>query len=145
MKFKPWIARWYAINQRCNDKKWHGYKNYGGRGIENFISQNELKILWERDKAESMERPTIDRIDINGDYTFENCRFIENQINAAIRRFRDLCPRGHLYEGDNLYLNTSKGWKNRVCRICAKLSRQKYINKLISMGLNRHSTLRKVT
>ena len=142
MKFKPWVARWYAINQRCNDRKWRGYKNYGGRGIKNLISQDELKILWERDEARSMERPTIDRIDINENYTFDNCRFIENRVNAALRRFRNLCPKGHLYKGENLYLRITYGWKNRVCRTCARSSRQKYINKLIGMGFNRHSTLK---
>ena len=34
-----------------------------------------------------MKSPTIDRIDNDGDYTFENCRFIENGENTRRRGF----------------------------------------------------------
>ena len=41
-----------------------------------------MKFLWYRDKTWLLEKPSIDRIDSYGDYTFDNCRFIEFKENA---------------------------------------------------------------
>lgn len=77
----PWYLVRRNAQQRCNNPNATGYKNYGGRGIKFFITLEELKQLWFRDKAFEMKHPSIDRIDNNGHYTFENCRFIELSEN----------------------------------------------------------------
>ncbi len=71
------------IIQRCLNENNKSYHRYGGRGIKCLITVDELKELWVRDNASEMQRPSIDRKDNNGDYTFENCQFIELSINSG--------------------------------------------------------------
>lgn len=73
---------WRNIKDRCNNPKNHAYKYYGGRGIKCLITLEEVEFLWQRDNANLMNKPSIDRINNDGDYTFENCRFIELKENV---------------------------------------------------------------
>ena len=77
---------WTNMKGRCYNKKDKNYKHYGGRGIKicdewrnNFINFYNWSITHGyRDDL------TIDRIDVNGNYEPENCRFItikEQQSN----------------------------------------------------------------
>jgi len=77
----PWKNTLHYIKQRCNNPNNNRYYCYGGRGIKCLITEEELKKLWYRDKAFEMNKPSIDRINNDGDYTFENCRFIELSEN----------------------------------------------------------------
>ncbi len=42
----------------------------------------EIKELWFRDKAYEMKQPSIDRIDNDDNYIFNNCEFIEKDENS---------------------------------------------------------------
>jgi len=78
----PWYLVWYNLKKRCTNSKCSSYKNYGGRGIGFLLSLQTIKKLWFRDKAYLMKRPSIDRIDNNSHYTYENCRFVELSENV---------------------------------------------------------------
>jgi len=78
----PWMGFLYHAKQRCINKNNQFYKYYGGRGIKCLITKEEIKKLWFRDKAWLLEQPSIDRKENDGDYTFENCQFIELIDNA---------------------------------------------------------------
>ena len=82
-KYYPWIITYYNINTRCNCKKHPNWKDYGGRDIKCLITKEEIKKLWFRDKAYLMKKPSIDRINNDGHYTYKNCRFIELSENIA--------------------------------------------------------------
>ena len=79
----PWILCHRGIKRRCIDPKNKNYKYYGGKGIKALLTREEIKFLWKRDNAWQLRFPTIDRIDSDGDYSFENCRFIEQFENSS--------------------------------------------------------------
>ena len=72
--FEPAQMTFDSISRRV------GAGNY--RHIRNLITVGQLETLWERDKAWRLKKPSIDRIDSAGDYTFENCRYIEHAENS---------------------------------------------------------------
>ena len=115
----PWWRTYWRIIARVKNPKCHLYKRYGGLGIENFLTADDLKMLWFRDKAYLLDKASIDRKDSRGNYTIENCRFIEHKINAG-RPHKELthCKRNHPYSGDNLKVKSYAGTPKRTCREC---------------------------
>lgn len=96
---KPWYRCWQQAHQRCENPNDSSYKFYGARGIRCHLTQADIEKLWKRDKAEAMERPSIDRIDSLKDYTLDNCQFLEHRdnckkavIDAAKRRAAKIAP-----------------------------------------------------
>ncbi len=71
------------IKNRCNSPTDKNFNRYGGRGIRNFLTLDDLQFIWARDGAENMKRPSIDRIDNDGNYERINCRFIEQSENSS--------------------------------------------------------------
>lgn len=81
-KRHPWYKTHRYINRRCKNKKMVNAHRYSGRGIENKLTLSDLKDMWFRDKAYLMKQPSIDRKNNDGDYTVENCRYIEMAENS---------------------------------------------------------------
>lgn len=52
------------------------------KGIKCDLSEDDMAFLWERDNASNLKKPSLDRIDNNGNYIRENCQFIEMVENA---------------------------------------------------------------
>lgn len=71
------------IKQRCENKNNKSYKYYGLRGIKCLITEDDINFLYKRDKAHLMKKPSIDRIDNDGNYCLENCRIIELSENTS--------------------------------------------------------------
>ena len=82
IKDNPWITVYYNANQRCNNINHPDYKNYGNKGIQMNLTVQEIKDLWFRDKAYNLNWASIDRINSEGNYEYENCRFIEMSENS---------------------------------------------------------------
>jgi len=82
----PWKRTLEYIKQRCDNPNKDVYKYYGGRGIKCQITSEELRVIWFRDKAYLMEQPSIDRKDNDGNYTFNNCQYIELREHAKKRK-----------------------------------------------------------
>lgn len=82
LKNHPWFSSYTHAKQRCNDSKNNSYLFYGGRGIKFLMTLQDFKFLWFRDKAYLMDRPSIDRINNDGNYELSNCQFIEQSENS---------------------------------------------------------------
>lgn len=75
---------WGHMKHRCNCKTCDDYKNYGGRGIK--VCQQWVRFSnfynWAINNGYK-DNLTLDRIDVNGNYEPNNCRWatIKQQIN----------------------------------------------------------------
>ena len=83
----PWTKYLKYARRRCTDPNHKSFPSYGGRGIICYLTIADVRKLWLRDKAYEMKRPSLDRRDVDANYTYENCRFMEYELNAGSRDF----------------------------------------------------------
>ena len=86
---------WHSMKQRVNNPARREYKYYGARGItmcKEWFDSYEVFREWAYSNGydENAERSkcTIDRIDVNGDYEPNNCRWVGMDIQARNKRPR---------------------------------------------------------
>lgn len=79
---------WSGMIQRCINENEPGYKNYGGRGIQICDDWFDYRLfeIWafEHGYADDL---TIERVDVNGNYCPDNCKWItmeEQQRNTRM-------------------------------------------------------------
>lgn len=86
---------WASMRQRCLNSRTINYKYYGARGIKvcdkwdkSFEAFQEWSLA--NGYLDSAKRGlcTIDRMDVNGDYDSDNCRWVDAKTQANNRRKR---------------------------------------------------------
>lgn len=81
IKKNPWYHSYNNAKGRCNNVNNKNYRWWGAKGIKFLLTKDEMKF------------PTIDRKNNTGDYTFDNCQFLENKDNSLKDNI------GHTFKG----------------------------------------------
>ena len=90
---------WRGMRQRCTDKNYHSFPDYGGRGITICPAWDSFEEFRDWSMANDYQNDlTIDRIDPDGPYSPENCRWAtmtEQQNNKRNNRILTLNGETH--------------------------------------------------
>lgn len=124
---------WSSMRTRCNNPNSRGFTWYGARGIE-VCDRWSSFLLFVKDMGARPKDHTLDRIDSDGNYEPENCRWATKDTQLKNRKYRFLaypsqartqplkmkCLRGHSFSKENTYTLNSK----RFCRKCKVIRRK---------------------
>lgn len=98
MRGTRFYESWCNMKARCDKPQNKRYANYGGRGIKIDPRWREFKEFYKDMHEGYSDDLTLDRIDVDGDYCKENCRWsdLKTQANNTNRNHY-IEYKGHRY------------------------------------------------
>ena len=118
---------WEAMKQRCSNPKATYYYNYGGRGIRYDLKWETFEGFW-KDMGEGYSDDlTLDRVDNNGNYTKDNCKW-SNKVEQAYNQRKQ---KNNTTGKTGVSFNTSRG---KYIAIIYKASKQIYLGDYKTFG-----------
>lgn len=86
IKTHPWAKTMSGIRTRLKGTQRKYKKFYVDKGIKNFLTLDDLRMMYFLYGADKMRKPSIHRIDNNGNYSMSNCRYIESSDHTKIHK-----------------------------------------------------------
>lgn len=105
----PEYQTWARMKDRCYNPNHPKYKDYGGRGIRVCDRWFPAGVGFKNFLADMGKRPdghSLDRIDVNGPYSPENCRWATASVQTHNQR-----PKKHSTKITGVYEHPVKGVK----------------------------------
>ena len=109
---------YYGMKKRCYNKNTANYKNYGARGIticSEWLNDKQSFFAWAINNG-YQDNLTIDRIDVNGNYEPNNCRWVDmkqQQRNRTDNHYATINGETHCLKEWCEILNLNYG---KVCK-----------------------------
>ena len=98
---------WNGMMQRCNNPKRKDYKDYGGRGISVCDRWLDINNFINDMYPSYTEGLTLDRINNDGNYEPNNCRWVDRFVQAQNSKVIRVGNKSG-YKGVNWYKNTNR-------------------------------------
>jgi hypothetical protein len=81
----PEYRSWVAMKKRCTNKNYQHYNEYGGRGIS-YDANWDGFLEFLADMGNRPDGTSLDRVDVNGNYNKENCRWVSQTEQCRNKR-----------------------------------------------------------
>ena len=108
-----------AMIHRCYDDKRNSWDRYGGRGIivaeESWLEESPNGFLnFLRDMGERPADTSLDRINSNGNYSKDNCRWANRRTQGYNQTVTKTSRNTSKYRGVSHYGERNKPWAARI-------------------------------